>query len=195
MNQNKQQKIAKTKSNRISLSCATWNVKRGLIKRELEIIHLLNSENIDVIFITETDTKQIICEGDYRINGYKTVFQERTNPNDWLRIVCLIKDSWVNKVTIREDLMTCDFPSIWLEIKEENCKPTVLAGFYREWTQNGDNTEVAQVERIEKFCNQIDIANESECNMIIMGDANLCSHKWNNVPLTIIKASLKVFDE
>ena len=109
--------------------------------------------------------------------------------------ICLIKEMWAKKVIIREDLMTCDFPSIWLEIKEENCKPTVLAGFYREWTQNGDNTEVAQVERIEKFCNQIDIANESECNMIIMGDANLCSHKWNNVPLTIIKASLKVFDE
>ena len=36
------------------------------------------------------------------------------------------------------------------------------------------------MEIIEKFCNQIDMASEKECNMVIMGDANLSSLKWNN---------------
>ena len=39
--------------------------------------------------------------------------------------------------------MQVDFPSIWLELKEEK-KSTILRGFYREWTQNGDKTEAAQ---------------------------------------------------
>ena len=38
------------------LRIATWNVKRGLIKRELEIKDLLKRENLHVLFLTETDT-------------------------------------------------------------------------------------------------------------------------------------------
>ena len=44
--------------------------KKGLVKRELELINLLNSEDIDIIFLTETDTKALCKESDYKIPGY-----------------------------------------------------------------------------------------------------------------------------
>ena len=53
--------------------CATWNIKKGLISREGELKNLLNSEKIDIIFITETDTKNINSAEDFQIDGYKTI--------------------------------------------------------------------------------------------------------------------------
>ena len=176
----KQKANSKQDKKVIGLKCATWNIKRGLVKREVELREMLSKENIDVIFLTETDTKQINCETDFVIKGYKTILQERENPNDNLRIVCLVKEIWHSKMVVREDLMCTGFPSIWLEINEENKKPTILGGFYREWTQNGDKTEAAQIKRIEVFSKQIKEANKTNCDMLIMGDANLCSTKWNN---------------
>ena len=41
------------------LIIGTWNIRRGLVKREYEILALLNSENFDVLLLTETDTKSI----------------------------------------------------------------------------------------------------------------------------------------
>ena len=53
-------------------------------------------------------------------------------------------------------------------------------GFYREWTQNGDNTEAVQLERIQIFNSQIEKANEDHLNMIIMGDVNLhVNRSWS----------------
>ena len=70
--------------------------------------------------------------------------------------------------------------NLWLELKEENRNPVIIGGFYREWTHDGDKTEEGQVKRIKIFSNQIELANKNKCEMIILGDANLCSNKWNN---------------
>ena len=53
-----------------ALKCATWNIRRGLIKREIELTDLLRSENLDTIFLTETDIKGISKDEDYLIQGY-----------------------------------------------------------------------------------------------------------------------------
>ena len=37
------------------IKIATWTIKRGLIKRGLEINELLDQEKIDLLFLTETD--------------------------------------------------------------------------------------------------------------------------------------------
>ena len=33
-----------------ALVCCTWNIRRGLIKREIELIDLLKSENVDGLY-------------------------------------------------------------------------------------------------------------------------------------------------
>ena len=122
------------------LNCATWNVRRGLVLREIEIKEILVNEKIDIFFLTETDTKSINCETDYKILGFETIFHERKNPNDVLRIICLVKEELMSNLEIRFDLMDCEFPSIWIELKHEHQKSTIFVGFYREWTRNGDNS-------------------------------------------------------
>ena len=47
-----------------TLNCATWNIKRGLVLREFEIKEILEKEKIDILFLTETDTRSINCETD-----------------------------------------------------------------------------------------------------------------------------------
>ena len=56
------------------LKSGCWNIRRGLIKRELEITNLLTTEKLDIFFLVETDTNMIHSENDYKIEGYKTVF-------------------------------------------------------------------------------------------------------------------------
>ena len=39
--------------------------------------------------------------------------------------------------------------------------------------------EKSQIERMVNFTSQIEKASEKPCQIIILGDANLCSQKWN----------------
>jgi hypothetical protein len=60
LNKNKksnQNKNVKVESNSRDLHIGTWNVRRGLVKRENEITNLLLSDDLDVLFLTETDIK------------------------------------------------------------------------------------------------------------------------------------------
>ena len=160
-----------------ALVCCTWNIRRGLIKREIELIDLLKSENVDVIFLTETDTKSLSKEEDYCIQGYKTILPITDPKSGLVRIIGLVKEEHIPHIKIRLDLMSKEFPSIWFEYRaDQNKKSTLLAGFYRVWTQDGE--KVNQLERMKVFNDQIDSAFENNNNMIIFGDANLCANKW-----------------
>ena len=56
-----------------------------------------------------------------------------------------------HQITIKTNLMSSDFPSIWLEHRDARSHPTLIAGFYREWTRNGLNSVESQIERMEIF--------------------------------------------
>ena len=166
--------------NQSSLICSTWNIRRGLIVRDLELKEMLKNENIDVIFLTETDTKAIQKEEGYLIQGYKTLFQERKTDQSKLRIVCLVKNSLVQNMKIRKDLMSSEFPSIWIEVSTKQNKQCLIAGFYRQWTHENLTKEEAQQNGIEILMEQFESASIEKKEMIIMGDANLCSAKWKD---------------
>jgi hypothetical protein len=59
------------------LICCAWNVKAGLVKRELEIRNLLKTEKIDILFLNETDSVNIHKESDYNIEEFSTILQKR----------------------------------------------------------------------------------------------------------------------
>ena len=61
----------------MELRSGCWNIKRGLIKREHEIIELIKSQNLDLLFLVETDSTMIMEEKDYKIKAYHTVFPVR----------------------------------------------------------------------------------------------------------------------
>ena len=100
---------------------------------ELELIRMLQNESIDVIFLTETDTRSLEKEESYGIKGYCTVFPERKTKTSKIRIIGLIKDSLMPGIKIRRDLMSEEFPSIWIEVNNFEHKPMLIGGFYSQW--------------------------------------------------------------
>ena len=154
ININTAKKVAK------KLICGTWNICRGLISREHELTQLLKDESIDILFLTETDTRLLEIEKDYSINGFKTIFPLRSSSKDKIRIICLLREELAGDFQILKSSMNCKFPSIWLEKtkKENNSEVNSLAigGFYREWSHNGANSEVSQLNRMDILSEQIE---------------------------------------
>ena len=66
---------------------------------------IVANEKIDIFFLTETDTKLINCETDYKIQGFQTIFHERNNPNDVQRVICNIK--------IKTHLLTTEWGNVF----------------------------------------------------------------------------------
>ena len=58
------------------LKICSWNIRRGLIKRELELKDTLNSEKLNIMFLVEADTKLPNGKSDYKIEGCATVLQK-----------------------------------------------------------------------------------------------------------------------
>ena len=88
------------------LNCCSWNVKAGLIKREIEIRNLLQKHEINILFLNETDTFNIKKESDYKIEGFTTVLQKRESENEKLRLICLESENLANDMKVRNDLMS-----------------------------------------------------------------------------------------
>ena len=97
-----------------------------------------------------------------------------------IKILALIRNKISKNVSIRKDAKNVEFPSIWLELTATNKKPIVIAGFYRQWSSKGDKSEKMQIKQVKDFAIQIESI-AKKCNrVIITGDANLCSLKWND---------------
>ena len=114
-----------------NLICGTWNICRGLVTRENELTQLLDKENIDILFLIETDTSKIESENDYVLNGYKTILPLRNDKSEKIRIMLLIKESIASDFKISVDLMSPNFPSIWLEkirIDDNNSENSLAIG-------------------------------------------------------------------
>ena len=97
----------------------------------MEIKYLLPAEKFDVLFLTETDVI-IQKEKEFQIEGCKTVLPLKLDSVEKSRIICHIKNEWFSKITIRNDIMSKQFASIWIEIKTSNLTSSIIGGFYRE---------------------------------------------------------------
>ena len=157
------------------LNIGTWNVRSGLIRRENEINDILKTNKVDILFLTETDTKNATS---FNLQGYKTITQLCEREDSVVRIIALVKDNIGANIVERTDLMSKTFPSIWLEIRDKHKSKTMVGGFYRQWSSGGKITTPQQVSEIEDFCRQINTANGCSRKIIVLGDANLCAEKW-----------------
>ena len=62
-----------TNNTQTDLKIGSWNIKRGLVTKGTELKELLKKENFDVLFLNETDTKNVHSKEDYQITGYDTI--------------------------------------------------------------------------------------------------------------------------
>ena len=151
-------------------------MRRGLLKRETEIINLIQDQKLDVLILVETDAKMISNDKDYMIPGFKTWIPIRKDDSDKTRIIMLTKLD-KPKMKIREDLMSSNFPSIWIEEEIENGKNIIIGGFYREWSIDGTISSENQTKAIKIFATQMEAATKENKSVIILGDANVCAIK------------------
>ena len=172
-------KNEETRQNVNNLKIGSWNIKRGLITKEIELSEMLNNEDFDIMFLNETDTKQIKSKSDYQLKGYETILPKTSEKNQNIRIICLVKNDLMEATKCCDELMSDGFPSIWLEINLAGMKKTIIGGFYREWSRDGCDSIPEQVKRIEVLTDQFDKASIISNRVIVLGDANLCSRKWN----------------
>lgn len=155
------------------LRIGSWNVQRGLNVREAEIRAIANQ--LDIFVLTETDTSSLT----YNIPGFKTFFPDMEASHK-SRVLILMKDWLVPHVQTREDLMNCNFSSIWIRFSPSIFGKTFnLCAIYREWSFNGENSHNSQLGRIDTFMNQVEKATKGSEGIIILGDINLCSKKWD----------------
>ena len=76
--------------------------------------------------------------------------------------------------------MSVTFPSVWIEVVDNYKSRSLLGGFYRQWSSDGKLSVPQQIAQMEEFVNQINEAASPNCNLIVLGDANLCTTKWLN---------------
>ena len=83
---------------------------------------------------------------------------------------------------IRRASGSCPFQPlhIWVEIIEKSEPSYLVGGFYREWSKDGLLTTDEQLTSIKVLTSQIERADTENKPIIIMGDANICTSKWNN---------------
>ena len=158
----------------------SWNIRKGLIKHLAEINHVLSEENVGICFLIEVDDSQDNLSNlnttnpkafpDYTVHTSKCVAQ-----TDRVRIIVLVHEDISFK--IRDDIMSPEAETIWLEISRKYHKNVIVGGIYRQWKNENWNID----EEIDSniILNQIQKASEENLPMLVAGDMNLDMLKWS----------------
>ena len=139
---------------------------------------MLIDEDISVMFFTETDSRSI--RDNFKIQNYDTFYPPKADAKDKIRIVCIARKDPAIQFKMRSDLMSSRFASIWIECKTAINKKILIGGCYREWTYGGDDSINGQKERLNIFIEQINKACDENDKVLILGDMNLCTKKWDD---------------
>ena len=178
---------AATKSNyvasqnvRRSLRIGSLNICRALHRKETDISIKLQKLKLDVLFLLETDVKNIDLKNPPNFEGYTTICPLKTS-KETTRILALVKQTLKSKK--REDLMCRDISSIWIEVISEIGEKFLLGGIYREFDdlEGKENSKSidSQSIRLGKFFSQLEKAENEKCTVIGIGDLNLNAKKWH----------------
>ena len=145
-----------------------------------EIEQVVSDHHPHLLGISESNHKRVHDIEDVQLQEYDLILS-KTIDNDQLevsRVVCYKHQSLVGKV--REDLMSDEFSSIWLEIGLPRKKKFLVCQLYREWRYLGqpDRGEHShsiqeQIRRWVIFLDQWEQALVSGKEVIVLGDCNL----------------------
>ena len=156
-----------------------WNAGGAHLENKvLELERVVGDFHPHFFGISEANLFQHHCLNNCLLEGYDLIVSKTLN-NPLLgvsRVVVYKHDSLVAKV--RDDLMSDDFSSIWLEVGFPNKSKFLVCNIYREWQYLGQNSDESrspteQLNRWLIFLDQWERALESGKECIVMGDFNL----------------------
>ena len=179
----KRNKIIKQKNGngKNSLSICHWNLgsKKWKNKRN-QIQALVDSNNCDLIFISEANLDKSTPTYESLITGYKITLPKTVIRNGTARLVLLTRENL--KFELVENLMDDTFSSIWVKISRQGIKSLMVCGLYREHQYLAQDNDwslhpTEQTRRWTNFLRQVESARiSSTCHLI--GDFNLDYKKW-----------------
>ena len=163
------------------IKIAHWNAGSAhLVNKIHEIEQVVAENHPHLLGISESNLKRAHDLDDVQLQDYDLILS-KTIDNDQLqvsRIVCYKHHSLVGKV--REDLMSDEFSSIWLEIGLPGKRKILVCQLYREWRYLGQadrgehsHSMPEQIRRWSIFLDQWEQAVASGKEVIVMGDINL----------------------
>ena len=160
------------------ITIASLNICSGFNKKMPDIQNTLDSENIDLLFLQEVEIKDIDKNEPPRFEKYTTVCPKKDTKNK-TRILMLIRENI--KIKIREDLMSKEISSIWVELQTQNGTKTIIGSLYREFDDltegHSSNSLSEQNKRFDLFLDQLSKANEERGTILCLGDINLDANK------------------
>ena len=171
------------------IKLAHWNAGSAhLVNKMHEIEQVVSSNHPHVLGISEANFKRGHDVDEVQLQDYDLI-QCKTLDNDNLqvsRVVCYKHQSLVGKV--REDLMSDQFSSIWLEIGMPGKKKILVCQLYREWRYLGQpdrgresNSPQEQLRRWIIFLDQWENALATGKEVIVLGDCNLNHLKFGSL--------------
>ena len=171
------------------IKLAHWNAGSAHLVNKMHEIEQVVSEKIPhLLGISEANLKREHDVDNVQLQEYDLILS-KTIDNDNLqvsRVVCYKHQSLVGKV--REDLMSDQFSSIWLEIGLPGKRKFLVCQLYREWRYLGQpdkgvhsNSIPEQLRRWVIFLDQWEEAIATGKEVIVMGDCNLNHLKFNNL--------------
>ena len=63
----------------------------------------------------------------------------------------MLRTSLKKTIKVKTEVMSKDFPSMWLEMSEPNKESAFISGFYRQWTYKGIKSDALQIEQKKKL--------------------------------------------
>ena len=160
----------------------------------LEAMDFIFSNKLDIFCLVESDLHGLISR--YRranpltkeeiknllhIPGYNLFLPKTWQKHGQARIVVFAKEELqVSEIHIGEDLT--DLPILSFLISKGKEKKTAVNFFYREFTGgvSGLADTTSQSERLQRLISHWKSLAKGNRDLICLGDANLCSFKWNN---------------
>ncbi len=74
------------------LTIGCWNIRRGILTREMETREILKNEHLNVLFLVETDVILENGKDSYKIENYQTVVTKHESEKEKVRVIGLIEE-------------------------------------------------------------------------------------------------------
>ena len=164
-----------------------WNIGGGYLCNKMDTIEaILLDHSPHIIGLSEASFWGEHNLDDVRIPNYKVFFANTlNNPSLNISRVAVYVHQDVT-VRLREDLMSQDFSSIWLEVGLPRQKKFLISQIYRDWQYVKQETNTSlniseQFRRWEIFLNQWEAASNEDIEIHVQGDFNLNFLNFSNL--------------